>query len=145
MTTTYTSKLTPMDFNAGNYTNVTEYAFSDGDRFIKAETKNIVTGGWTTKVTRSEAGGAFRKSTLKELTKALDGAVSEALAAQLAAKPKAATPQQIRELAQAISDQAQAIADGKIPAGRLHAQVARLLGNVDTLKAWTPDDRAVGR
>jgi hypothetical protein len=52
-----------------------------------------------------------------------------------------ATPEQIQEQAQAIANQAQAIADGKIPDGQLHAQVARLFDNVVMLRAWTPDDR----
>lgn len=43
--------------------------------------------------------------------------------------------------AQAIADQAQAIADGTITAP-YHAAVAQLVRNVDTLKAWTPDDRS---
>lgn len=48
---------------------------------------------------------------------------------------------QYRDLANAIAQQAEAIALGKVPAGQLHAQVCRLVANVDTLAAWTPDDR----
>jgi hypothetical protein len=52
-----------------------------------------------------------------------------------------ATDAQIRELAGAIAAQAQALADGAIPAGQRYAQVLKLEGNVDTLKHWTLDDR----
>jgi hypothetical protein len=47
---------------------------------------------------------------------------------------------QYRELAATIADQAQAIADGTV-VGPLHGAVARLKSNLDTLVAWTPDDR----
>jgi hypothetical protein len=53
----------------------------------------------------------------------------------------AATTAQIQELAGAIASQAQAIADGAIPVGMMFAQIQRLASNVDTLKAWVPDDR----
>ncbi len=46
-----------------------------------------------------------------------------------------ATDAQIRELAGAISDQAQAIADDTLR-GPVFGAVARLADNVDTLKAW---------
>jgi hypothetical protein len=45
------------------------------------------------------------------------------------------------ELAGTIASQAQAIADGKIPAPQLRAQVALLKNNIDTLQAWTPDGK----
>jgi hypothetical protein len=48
---------------------------------------------------------------------------------------------QCRELAEAIATQAQALADGTV-IGPRHAAVARLARNVDTLRAWTPDDRS---
>lgn len=48
------------------------------------------------------------------------------------------------DLANTISQQAEALAQGKIPAGRVYAQVARLFDNVATLRAWTPDDRGAG-
>lgn len=53
----------------------------------------------------------------------------------------AATEKQIREQAQAIANQAQALADGKIGAGQRYALVALLKRNVETLEAWVPDDR----
>ncbi|WP_280502046.1 hypothetical protein [Nocardia farcinica] len=52
-----------------------------------------------------------------------------------------ARDRQYRDLANVIAQQAEAIALGKVPAGQLHAQVRRLASNVDTLAAWTPDDR----
>ena len=52
-----------------------------------------------------------------------------------------ATDEQIRELAQAVANQAQALADGVIPAGQRYAHVRRLAGNVETLSAWVGDDR----
>jgi hypothetical protein len=52
----------------------------------------------------------------------------------------AATQDQIRELADTIAAQAQAIADGAVT-GPLFAAVRRLRSNVDTLEAWCPDDR----
>lgn len=45
------------------------------------------------------------------------------------------------ELAQAIAQQAQAIADGTVQ-GPVFAAVRRLKANVETLEAWTPDDRS---
>jgi hypothetical protein len=48
---------------------------------------------------------------------------------------------QYRELAATIATQAQAITDGKVT-GPIHAAVKRLQGNLDTLAAWTPDDRS---
>jgi len=53
----------------------------------------------------------------------------------------AGTEVQIREQAQVIASQAQALADGMIPEGQRYAQVARLKENIDTLSAWVPDDR----
>ena len=49
--------------------------------------------------------------------------------------------EQYRELANAIAQQAEAIALGKIPAGQCYAQARRLLDNASTLMAWTTDDR----
>jgi hypothetical protein len=48
---------------------------------------------------------------------------------------------QYRELAAAIADQAQAIADGT-GSGPLYARVQLLKSNVALLEAWTPDDRS---
>jgi hypothetical protein len=49
-----------------------------------------------------------------------------------------ASEQQIRELAQAIANQAQAIADGKIPEGQqTYAQAALIHNNADRLLTWT--------
>lgn len=48
---------------------------------------------------------------------------------------------QYRELAQAIANQAQALADGTT-VGPRHAQVRKIRANVDMLLAWTEDDRA---
>ena len=56
----------------------------------------------------------------------------------MAARPPhepSATAGQIAELARAIADQAQAIADGRV-IGPLPAAAARLTGNVETLAAW---------
>jgi hypothetical protein len=44
------------------------------------------------------------------------------------------------ELALVIAQQAHALATGKV-IGPEHAAVRRLLANVETLAAWTPDDR----
>lgn len=44
-------------------------------------------------------------------------------------------------LANAIAQQADAIARQQIPTGQLHAQARRLQENVLRLVAWTPDDR----
>lgn len=52
-----------------------------------------------------------------------------------------ATQQQVQELAQAIANQAQALADGQV-IGPVYASVRRLAANVETLKAWTTDDRS---
>lgn len=52
-----------------------------------------------------------------------------------------ATPEQIKELAQAIANQAQAVADGLIPEEQLFGHVALLRHNADTLKEWVPDNR----
>lgn len=49
--------------------------------------------------------------------------------------------QQHRDLANTIAQQAQAIADDKIPEGQVYAQMARLADNVATLRAWLGDDR----
>lgn len=48
-----------------------------------------------------------------------------------------ATEAQVRELANAIALQADAIATGKIPAAELHAVAQKLHDNTDTLRAWT--------
>jgi hypothetical protein len=45
---------------------------------------------------------------------------------------------QYMELANTISNQAQAIVQGKIPGPQLYAQVCLIQNNVETLKAWTP-------
>jgi hypothetical protein len=51
-----------------------------------------------------------------------------------------ATEAQIRDLANTIALQADAIATGKIPADELHA-VARILhNNTETLRVWTDPD-----
>lgn len=42
------------------------------------------------------------------------------------------------ELAGSIANQAEAIAQGKIPGEQLFAQVSLLENNIKTLKAWTP-------
>ena len=49
----------------------------------------------------------------------------------------------VRELAATIATQADAIAEGRV-IGPVHAAVARLTHNVDTLRAWTTDDRSGG-
>ncbi|WP_280185413.1 MULTISPECIES: hypothetical protein [Nocardia] len=46
-----------------------------------------------------------------------------------------------RSLANAIAQQAEALALGKVPAGQRYAQARRLLDNTQTLMAWTTDDR----
>ncbi|MEV2222712.1 hypothetical protein AB0E01_22870 [Nocardia vinacea] len=51
------------------------------------------------------------------------------------------TEEQYCALANAIAQQAEAIALGKIPAGQRYAQARRLLDNANTLMAWTADDR----
>lgn len=48
---------------------------------------------------------------------------------------------QYRDLANAIAQQAEALALGRIPAGQRYAQTRRLLDNANTLAAWTEDDR----
>lgn len=48
-----------------------------------------------------------------------------------------ATPEQIRDLAAAISEQAAAIATGRL-VGPLSMAVARILSNAETLRAWVP-------
>jgi hypothetical protein len=45
---------------------------------------------------------------------------------------------QYRELAQAIANQAQALADGKVAPNVRHAQAKLLQSNVETLLAWSP-------
>jgi hypothetical protein len=52
-----------------------------------------------------------------------------------------ATEQQVKEQAQAIANQAQAIADGKIPATALPGQAALILSNATILKAWAGEPR----
>lgn len=52
-----------------------------------------------------------------------------------------ATEQQIRDLATAIVQQAEALAKGRIPEGQRHAHIRRLLGNAECLAEWAPDDR----
>jgi hypothetical protein len=47
-----------------------------------------------------------------------------------------ATQQQIKEQAQAIANQAQAIADGKIPESGQHGHASLILQNARTLYAW---------
>jgi len=51
------------------------------------------------------------------------------------------------ELANTISNQAQAIVQGKIPGPQLYAQVSLMQNNIETLKAWTPrpEDAKEGR
>ena len=49
--------------------------------------------------------------------------------------------QEYRDQAWAIAAQARAIAEGRT-IGPIHAAVARLAANVETLRAWTPDDRS---
>lgn len=44
---------------------------------------------------------------------------------------------QVQELAQIVVNQAQALADGKIPDTEQYAHVKRLHNNTDTLLAWT--------
>lgn len=46
-----------------------------------------------------------------------------------------------REQAEGIATLAQAIADGAVK-GPVYAAVARLVDQVNTLKAWTEDDRS---
>jgi hypothetical protein len=48
---------------------------------------------------------------------------------------------QYRDLANAIAQQAEALALGKIPTGQRYAQARRLLDNTQTLMTWTTDDR----
>ena len=48
---------------------------------------------------------------------------------------------QYQELVETIANQAQAIADGKIPTEQLWAQVCRIADNAETLKAWTESYR----
>lgn len=48
---------------------------------------------------------------------------------------------QYRSLANAIAQQAEALAQGRIPEGQRYAQMRRLFDNASTLMAWTPDDR----
>lgn len=52
-----------------------------------------------------------------------------------------ADDEQIRALANAIAQQAEALALGKIPEGQRYAQARRLLDNAETLTAWTADHR----
>lgn len=49
-----------------------------------------------------------------------------------------ATLEQVTELAGAIADQAQAIADGTVR-GPLNAAAARVRQNAETLEAWTEE------
>lgn len=49
-----------------------------------------------------------------------------------------AIDKQYKELANTIALQADAIAEGKIPAEQLNAQVSSLENNIRTLRAWTP-------
>lgn len=53
-----------------------------------------------------------------------------------------ASPEQIREQAAAVAALAQALADGTLVGPRYPA-VLRLVDLVDTLRAWTQDDRKV--
>jgi hypothetical protein len=52
-----------------------------------------------------------------------------------------ATGKQIRECAESIAAQAQAIADGTIT-GPLWTQARKILFNAELLAAWVPDDRS---
>lgn len=52
-----------------------------------------------------------------------------------------ARERQCRDLAATIATQAQAIADGTV-IGPRHGAVRRLVSNVQTLVAWTDDDRS---
>jgi hypothetical protein len=52
-------------------------------------------------------------------------------------KPPSDALKMYRELAGTIANQAEAIAEGKIPADQLAGQVALLKNNIDTLQAWT--------
>lgn len=49
------------------------------------------------------------------------------------------TEAQYRATANAIAQQAEALALGKIPDKQRYAQVRRILDNVNTLMAWTPN------
>jgi hypothetical protein len=51
------------------------------------------------------------------------------------------TEKQYRDQANAIAQQAEALAAGNIPHGRRYAQVHRLFDNISILMAWTEDDR----
>jgi hypothetical protein len=62
-------------------------------------------------------------------------------AADPGSAPAQATPAQRAELAQTIATQAQALADGTV-IGPEYAAWRRVLANVQTLVAWTPDDRS---
>lgn len=48
---------------------------------------------------------------------------------------------QYRDLANVIARQAEALALGRTPKGQRYGQVRRLLNNIETLAAWTEDDR----
>lgn len=52
-----------------------------------------------------------------------------------------ATEEQVRELAQAVAQQAQVLAAGLVPEGQRYAQTRRLASNVDLLSHWVGDDR----
>jgi hypothetical protein len=53
-----------------------------------------------------------------------------------------ATEEQITELANAISNQAQALAEGRIKGPRSrYAAIKRMQNNLDTLAQWVGDDR----
>jgi hypothetical protein len=51
-----------------------------------------------------------------------------------------ATEEQITELANAISNQAQALAEGRLKGPR-YAAIKRMQNNLDTLAQWVGDDR----
>lgn len=51
-----------------------------------------------------------------------------------------ATEAQIRDLANTIALQADAIASGKIPTDELHAVARKLHDNTETLRVWTDPD-----
>lgn len=50
--------------------------------------------------------------------------------------------EQYREQANGIALLADALAAGRIPTGQRRAAISRLRDQIDTLAAWTPDDRA---
>ena len=63
---------------------------------------------------------------------------AENLAAAVAVSNTAAQLNQYHELAVTIANQAEALAEGKIPPKNHYAHVKLMANNVDTLLAWTP-------